>query len=79
MTWPRLVPTALSRVATTIHAAHGIYYDNIISGAFGVADIVVIGQLDGVRTLVARFPPASARGIHLADAFLRERWARFRA
>jgi hypothetical protein len=40
---------------TSIHAAYGIYYDNIISGAFGVADIVD-GEADGVRTLVARFP-----------------------
>lgn len=40
---------------TSIHAAYGIYYDNIISGAFGVADIVD-GTADGVRTLVARFP-----------------------
>ena len=40
---------------TSIHAAYGIYYDNIISAAFGVADIVD-GTADGVRTLVARFP-----------------------
>ena len=40
---------------TSIHAAYGIYYDNIISAAFGVADIID-GTADGVRTLVARFP-----------------------
>ena len=67
---PRLVSTGAARESqTTIHAAYGIYYDNIISGAFGVADIVT-GQL----TACGRWSRGSRcqcpRGIHLADAFL---------
>jgi hypothetical protein len=58
---------------TSIHAAYGIYYDNIISGAFGVADIVD-GTADGVRTLVARFPQSvaawNAPGRRLAEGAL---------
>jgi hypothetical protein len=38
-----------------LHAAYGIYYDNIISATVGVADIVN-GAPNGVRTLVLRFP-----------------------
>jgi hypothetical protein len=40
---------------TSIHAAYGLYYDNTISAAFGVADIVD-GTADGLRTQVARLP-----------------------
>jgi hypothetical protein len=38
-----------------VHAAYGVFYDNLISALPGVADIVD-GTADGVRTLVARFP-----------------------
>ena len=43
------------RDATSIHAAYGVYYDDVISAGLGVADIVN-GSPNGVRTLVARFP-----------------------
>ena len=41
--------------ATSLHVSYGVYYDNIISAAYGVADIID-GTADGVQTLVARFP-----------------------
>jgi hypothetical protein len=40
---------------TAVHGAYGIYYDNIITGLWGIGAIVD-GASDGVRTLVARFP-----------------------
>lgn len=43
------------RAPTSVHAAYGVYYDNIISASLGVADIIN-GAPDGLRTLVARFP-----------------------
>ena len=43
---------------TLVHAAYGIYYDNLITGAASVA-YVVNGE-DGVRTLVTRFPETIA-------------------
>jgi hypothetical protein len=43
----------------TLHAAYGMYYDNIISAAIAVADIIN-GSADGVRTLVLRFPQSIA-------------------
>jgi outer membrane receptor protein involved in Fe transport len=45
--------------ATSVHAAYGAYYDNIITASMGVADLIN-GQPDGVRTLVARFPQSIA-------------------
>ena len=38
---------------TSVHAAYGVYYDNLITAVPGIADIVD-GSADGVRTLVAR-------------------------
>ena len=43
---------------TLVHAAYGIYYDNLITGAASVA-YVVNGE-HGVRTLVTRFPETIA-------------------
>jgi hypothetical protein len=40
---------------TAIHAAYGVYYDNVITGVWGIADIID-GSASGVRTLVVRFP-----------------------
>ncbi|PWT80391.1 MAG: hypothetical protein C5B57_12340 [Blastocatellia bacterium] len=40
---------------TSVHAAYGMYYDNLITAAAGVA-YIVNGAADGVQTLVARFP-----------------------
>lgn len=45
--------------ATSIHAAYGVYYDNIISAGVAVAD-VINGAANGLRTLVARFPQSVA-------------------
>ena len=39
---------------TSLHGAYGVYYDNLITGAPGIA--YIINGSDGVRTLVARFP-----------------------
>lgn len=39
---------------TLVHAAYGVYYDNLITGAAGIAYIV--NGTQGVQTLVARFP-----------------------
>ena len=39
---------------TALHGAYGVYYDNLITGAPGIA--YIINGSDGVRTLVARFP-----------------------
>ena len=56
---------------TRVHAAYGIYYDNVITGIQGIADIVD-GSAAGVRTLVARFPSTvaawSAPGRTLTEA-----------
>jgi hypothetical protein len=41
--------------ATSLHVAYGVYFDNVISAAYGVADIID-GTPAGVQTLVARFP-----------------------
>jgi hypothetical protein len=38
---------------TSVHAAYGVYYDNLITGTAGILDIVD-GSSTGVRTLVAR-------------------------
>ncbi len=46
---------------TSIHGAYGIYYDNLITGAAGIADIVN-GSAGGVRTLVARLPSTAPIG-----------------
>ncbi len=46
-------------VATSVHAAYGVHYDNIISAGAAVAD-VINGAPSGVRTLVARFPQSLA-------------------
>ncbi len=40
---------------TSVHAAYGIYYDNIITGMSGIGDIID-GSQNGVRTRVVRFP-----------------------
>jgi hypothetical protein len=40
---------------TSVHGAYGVYYDNLITGLSGIADIID-GSPGGVRTLVARFP-----------------------
>jgi hypothetical protein len=54
---PRLgvswMPSGNNRLS--IHGAYGIYYDNIISAGIGVAN-TINGAIDGVRTLVLRFP-----------------------
>jgi len=44
---------------TSVHAAYGVYYDNIISAGLGIAHIIN-GAPDGLRTLVARFPQSLA-------------------
>ncbi len=44
---------------TSIHGAYGLFYDNHITGLYGIADIVD-GTAQGVRTLVARFPASLA-------------------
>jgi hypothetical protein len=43
---------------TMVHAAYGVYYDNLITGAAGIA--YTINGSTGVRTLVARFPATIA-------------------
>jgi hypothetical protein len=59
--WNNLAPRLgiawdpLKNGSLSLHGAYGMYYDNIISGAVGVADIVN-GTSNGVRTLVQRFP-----------------------
>lgn len=50
-------PTAARTMS--IHGAYGIYYDYVIAGAFGAAN-VLNGRADGVRTLVLRFPQSVA-------------------
>jgi hypothetical protein len=40
---------------TSVRAAYGIYYDNLVSATLGIAEIIN-GAADGVRTMVARFP-----------------------
>jgi Carboxypeptidase regulatory-like domain/TonB dependent receptor len=54
---PRIAVTWVPRATRreSLHAAYGVYYDNIISGIVGIAD-VIDGTADGVRTLVTRFP-----------------------
>jgi hypothetical protein len=47
------------REDTSIRAAYGVYFDNIVSAALGVTDLIN-GQAAGVRTLVARFPSSLA-------------------
>jgi hypothetical protein len=44
---------------TLVHGAYGVYYDNLITGAPGIA-YIVNGSQQGVRTLVARFPATIA-------------------
>jgi hypothetical protein len=69
---PRLAlswrPTGSAK--TVLHAAYGVYYDNLITGAAGIA--YIINGSSGVRTLVARFPatiPAwNASGHKLPEA-----------
>ena len=46
---------------TSIHGAYGIYYDNLITGVAGIADIVD-GSSNGVRTLVTRLPSTAPIG-----------------
>ena len=41
-----------------LHGAYGVYYDNLVTGAAGIAYIV--NGTDGVRTLVSRFPATIA-------------------
>ena len=43
---------------TVLHGAYGVYYDNLVTGAAGIAYIV--NGTDGVRTLVSRFPATIA-------------------
>jgi hypothetical protein len=56
---------------TAIHASYGIYYDNLITGLWGIAD-VIDGSANGVRTLVTRFPGTlaawNAPGRRLSEA-----------
>jgi hypothetical protein len=44
---------------TIVHAAYGVYYDNLITGAAGIS-YIINGSQQGVRTLVARFPATIA-------------------
>jgi hypothetical protein len=56
---------------SAVHAAYGMYYDNLITGLWGIADIID-GSANGVRTLVVRFPNTlaawNARGHRLPEA-----------
>jgi hypothetical protein len=44
---------------TTVHAAYGLYYDNLITGVAGITK-GINGRVDGVRTLVASLPTTVA-------------------
>ncbi len=46
------------RAGTLVHAAYGLYFDNVITAVAGIGDIV--NGTSGVRTLVARFPASIA-------------------
>jgi hypothetical protein len=58
---PRVAATWIPRASKreSLHGAYGLYYDNVISGIVGIAD-VISGTSNGVRTLVMRFPQSIA-------------------
>jgi hypothetical protein len=57
---PRFAVTWVpGRSRMSLHGAYGLYYDNVISGIVGIAD-VIDGTSTGVRTLVMRFPQSIA-------------------
>jgi Carboxypeptidase regulatory-like domain/TonB dependent receptor len=43
---------------TVLHGSYGIFYDNLVTGAAGIA--YIINGAEGVRTLVSRFPASIA-------------------
>ena len=50
---------------TTVHAAYGLYFDNLITGVAGITK--GINGRDGVRTLVASLP-TTVGGVECARA-----------